>query len=59
MLWLAKLYPYLKAWLDSGNYIVFVNYTIRDRADLKEALNVIQGAWRHMTHEHKQIAQRI
>lgn len=59
MLWLAKLYPYLKAWLDSGNYIVFVNYTIRDRADLKEALNVIQGAWRHMTHEHKQMRKEF
>lgn len=51
MLWLAKLYPYLKVWLESGNYIVFVNYTIRDRENLKAGLTVLQEAWRYMTHE--------
>lgn len=54
MLWVAKLYPYLKAWLDSGNYVVFVNYTIRDRQSLSDGLRVLQEAWRHMTHENKQ-----
>lgn len=54
MLWLAKLYPYLKSWVDSGNYIVFVNYTIRDREKLTQGLEVLQDAWRYMTHDHKQ-----
>lgn len=59
MLWLAKLYPYLRAWLDSGNYIVFVNYTIRDRENLKDGLQVLQNAWRHMTNRCRTTAKEF
>lgn len=59
MLWLAKLYPYLKAWLESGNYVVFVNYTIRDRQNLKDGLTVLQDAWRYMTHQCRAISKEF
>lgn len=48
-LWTAHLYSWLKQWLEQGNYVVFLNLTIKDTDLLKDGLNQLEGAWRQMT----------
>ncbi|MCX4287382.1 MAG: protein rep [Clostridia bacterium] len=48
-LWTMHLYSWLKQWLEQGNYVVFLNLTIKDTDLLKDGLNQLEGAWRQMT----------
>lgn len=46
--WVVRIFQYCQSWLSAGKYIVFLNFTIRDRKNLSEGLNILQGAWREM-----------
>ena len=48
-LWVAHLYSWLKQWLEQGNYVVFLNLTIKDTDLLSDGLSQLEGAWRLMT----------
>lgn len=50
-MWVARLFQFCKDWLSAGKYIVFLNFTIRDRDNLEEGLNVLEKAWHEMTSE--------
>ena len=53
MLWLARTFIFAKHWLDSGNYVVLANYTLRDREYLQDGLSTISGAWRYFTNTNR------
>lgn len=48
LIWIARLFNFFKNWLAEGKYIVFLNFTIRDRESLSEALRILQDSWRIM-----------
>ncbi len=48
-LWVACLYSWIKQWLEQGNYVVFLNLTLKDTDGLSEGLKQLEGAWRLMT----------
>ena len=48
-LWTVHLYTWLKQWLEQGNYVVFLNLTIKDTDRLSDGLGQLEGAWRLMT----------
>lgn len=52
-LWTAHLTSWLKQWLEQGNYVVFLNLTIKDTDSLNEGLHQLEGAWRSMTTKYR------
>lgn len=50
-IWTARLYQYCRDWLSAGKYIVFLNFTVRDRDNLFENLKIIENAWRDMVNK--------
>lgn len=52
-LWTMHLVGWLKQWLEQGNYVVFLNLTLKDTDNLQEGLNQLEGAWRLMTTKYR------
>lgn len=50
-IWCAKLYPKIKDWIASGKLIFFATFTVKNQESLKQALDIVYGAWRAMTHD--------
>jgi hypothetical protein len=48
-IWTSLIVRWLYQWLDQGNYVVFLNFTIKDTDSLSEGLKQLQGAWNFMT----------
>lgn len=48
-LWTMHLITWIKQWLEQGNYVVFLNLTIKDTDSLEEGMQQLEGAWRLMT----------
>lgn len=54
-LWTAHLVDWLRQWLRQGNYVVFLNLTIKDTDTLEEGLKQLEGAWRLMTNKYRKV----
>lgn len=52
-LWTQHLFNWLKQWVEQGNYVVFLNLTIKDTNSLNEGLRQLEGAWRLMTNKYR------
>lgn len=50
LLWVARLYPVLSAWLEAGNYVCMFNLTVRDGPILKDQMEYLRSGWRAMYH---------
>lgn len=53
LLWMAKLYPVLFKWVDDGNNVFKVGFTVKDTDSVREGLDLIETSWRGMTHDDK------
>lgn len=52
IIWLARIMPVLKKWMDDGNYISMLNFSIRDSADLDGNIKKLYQTWRNFNHDH-------
>ena len=46
LMWLTKTFDIFEQFLNEGKYIVMLTLTIRDRESLKEALGILNRAWK-------------
>lgn len=55
--WRIKVVDFLKSWLAKGNKVTFLNLTVRDDPSLAHNIEVVQKAFRYMTHDNKSYAK--
>ena len=59
LLWFTKVTPLMREYLDKAYYVNFITFTIKDMSDLKQAIDIINKAFRYMTNGHKQLAREF
>lgn len=57
--WLARTYDKFAQFLNEGKYITMLTLTIRDRASLREALDVLNTAWRFFYNRDRQSSKEF
>ena len=57
LLWYMKMLPVLKHYIDAGNKIVFVTFTIKNTEKLEDGLNYLQNAFRLIIGKGNKITQ--
>lgn len=51
--WMARLIPVFEEWLDDGNYITMLNFTVRDGKLLDERLKFLEESYRKLYNGNK------
>jgi len=50
LMWVARLFPIFKEWLDGGKRVCMLNLTVKNGESLKEVLSVLLASWRELYH---------
>ena len=56
--WVARLIPFMKEWINQGNYIQMLVLTIKDGEDLKERVKFLETSWRTLYHDNKNMRDK-
>ena len=59
LLWFAKITPLLHEYLEREYFVNVLNFTIKDTDNLEEGINLLNNAFRYLTHENKTTAREF
>lgn len=59
LLWFSKITPLLHDYLDKGYFVNILNFTIRDVDNLKYGVDLLNDAFRYLTHDNHQLAREF